>query len=180
MSMSWEEIKKHIIEDAVDDKKHSVYIHFTPSGEMSITIQPWPDAEELYDMYQKGRITANDFRVKMGLPLVKNAERFMKRDFLSKEMTIPSDSDLMEKIRVFLNDELGFAIPLSEGLKAFEDAFSTEHLIDITRPWQLARLDGMRLYCPGIGYGLDDLNIYEQYLIKRTERLQAELKTKKR
>lgn len=42
-------------------------------------------------MYQKGRITANDFRAKMGLPMVKNAEKFMKRSFLVQELNIPEE-----------------------------------------------------------------------------------------
>lgn len=75
---NWEEIYK-IIEDAVEKRDRSVSIYFNPEVGMSVSVYPWPDAEELYDMYQKSRITANDFRSKMGLPLVKNAEQFMKR-----------------------------------------------------------------------------------------------------
>ena len=51
----------------------------------------YENPDELYDMYQKGRITANDFRAKMGLPMVKNAEKFMKRSFLVQELNIPEE-----------------------------------------------------------------------------------------
>lgn len=75
---NWEEVHK-IIEDAVEKGDRSVSIYFNPGVGMSVSVYPWPDAEELYDMYQKGRITANDFRSKMGLPNdVKNTENFTK------------------------------------------------------------------------------------------------------
>lgn len=176
---NWGEIHK-IIEDAVEKCDRSVSIYFNPEVGMSVSVYPWPDAEELYDMYQKGRITANDFRSKMGLPRVKNAEQFMKRDFLNKEMTIPSDNDILEKIRTFLNGKDGFAIPSCASASDFEDAFSTEHLVDVTTSWQFDRLGGIRLYCLGVGYSRDDLNPYEQYLVERSEMLEAELKTNKR
>lgn len=70
---NWEEIHK-IIKDAAEKRDRSVSIYFNPEVGMSVSVYPWPDAEELYDMYQKSRITVNDFRSKMGLPLVKNAE----------------------------------------------------------------------------------------------------------
>lgn len=35
--------------------------------------------DDLWELYEDGRITANDFRAKMNLPMVKNAEKFMKR-----------------------------------------------------------------------------------------------------
>ena len=46
---------------------------------MSVNIYPWPNVDDLWELYEDGRITANDFRAKMNLPMVKNAEKFMKR-----------------------------------------------------------------------------------------------------
>lgn len=86
----WNEVHT-IIDEAVEKHDRSVSVYISPEGVMSVTVQPWPDADELYDMYQKGRITANDFRAKMGLPMVKNAEKFMKRSFLVQELNIPEE-----------------------------------------------------------------------------------------
>lgn len=86
----WNEVHT-IIDEAVEKHDRSVSVYISPEGVMSVTVQPWPDADELYEMYQKGRITANDFRAKMGLPMVKNAEKFMKRSFLVQELNIPEE-----------------------------------------------------------------------------------------
>ena len=86
----WNEVHT-IIDEAMEKHDRSVSVYISPEGGMSATVQPWPDADELYDMYQKGRITANDFRAKMGLPMVKNAEKFMKRSFLVQELNIPEE-----------------------------------------------------------------------------------------
>lgn len=86
----WNEVHT-IIDEAVEKHDRSVSVYISPEGVMSVTVQPWPDADELYDMYQKGRITANDFRAKMGLPMVKNTEKFMKRSFLVQELNIPEE-----------------------------------------------------------------------------------------
>lgn len=86
----WNEVHT-IIDEAVEKHDRSVSVYISPEGVMSVTVQPWPDADELYDMYQKGRITANDFRTKMGLPMVKNAEKFMNRSFLVRELNIPEE-----------------------------------------------------------------------------------------
>lgn len=86
----WNEVRT-IIDEAVEKHDRSVSVYISPEGAMSATVQPWPDADELYDMYQKGRITANDFRAKMGLPMVRNAEKFMKHSFLDQQLHIPTD-----------------------------------------------------------------------------------------
>lgn len=76
--ISWEQIKE-LIDDAMEKRDRSVSLYFNPETGMSVNVYPWPDADDLYDQYSKGRITANDFRAKMGLPLIKNAEQFMKK-----------------------------------------------------------------------------------------------------
>lgn len=86
----WNEVHT-IIDEAVEKHDRSVSVYISPEGIMSVNVYPWPDADELYDMYQKGRITANDFRAKMGLPMVRNAEKFMKRSFLVQELHIPEE-----------------------------------------------------------------------------------------
>lgn len=86
----WEEVHT-IIDDAVEKKDRMVSVYFHPETGCSVNVYPWPDADELYEQYKKGRITANDFRIKMGLPMVKDAEAFMKRNFLDQELHIPND-----------------------------------------------------------------------------------------
>jgi len=86
----WQEVHT-VIDDAVEKRDRSVLIFFHPENGFSVSVSPWPDADELYDMYQKGRITVNDFRTKMGLPMVRNAEKFMKHSFLDQQLHIPTD-----------------------------------------------------------------------------------------
>lgn len=86
----WQEVHT-IVDDAVEKRDRSVLIFLHPENGFSVNVSPWPGVDELYDMYQKGRITANDFRAKMGLPMVRNAEKFMKRSFLDQQLHIPTD-----------------------------------------------------------------------------------------
>lgn len=62
---------KEQIELAAIKHDRSVSLYFTPDGGGSIAIYPWPDGEDLYQMYQDGKITFNDYRTKMGLPEIK-------------------------------------------------------------------------------------------------------------
>lgn len=86
----WEEVRK-LINDAAEKRDRTICVSFNPEAGLSVYVSPWPDADELYDQYQKGRITANDFREKMGLPRVKNAEQFMPRGFLDKVLHISKE-----------------------------------------------------------------------------------------
>lgn len=85
----WEQIRD-LINDAMEKRDRTIAVYFHPESGLSVNAYPWPDAEELYDMYQKGRITANDFRLKMGLPMVKNPEQFMKRSMLDRDLQVPT------------------------------------------------------------------------------------------
>lgn len=80
----WDKIRE-IIEDGMQKRDREIHLYFNPQAGLSVNFYPWPDAETLYEDYKKGRITANDFREKMGLPRVKNAENFMKRDMFEEE-----------------------------------------------------------------------------------------------
>lgn len=71
---------RQIIDDAVKHRDRSVSIFFTPTNGMSIAVYPWPDWEDLYNMYCEGKITFNDFRSKAGLPRIKE-EYFLKNRF---------------------------------------------------------------------------------------------------
>ena len=71
---------RKIIEDAMKHRDRSVSIFFTPTNGMSIAIYPWPDGEDLYQMYKDGKITFNDFRMKMGLSMMK------EEDFLREKL----------------------------------------------------------------------------------------------
>lgn len=90
LNVGWDQILK-LIEDAVEKRDRSVSLYFNPDTGMSVSVYPWPDADELYEMYKDGKITANDFREKMGLPRVKNAEQFMKRSMLDKELQVSKE-----------------------------------------------------------------------------------------
>lgn len=70
-SESTRDFVKRIIDDAMKNRNRSVAIYFHPENGMSINVFPWPDAEDLYQMYKDGKITFNDFRVKMGLSPMK-------------------------------------------------------------------------------------------------------------
>lgn len=86
----WQEVHT-LIDDAMEKRDRSVSVYFHPENGLSVNVYPWPDAEDLWEMYKKGRITANDFRVKMGLPAVKNPESFMNRSMLDKELHISEE-----------------------------------------------------------------------------------------
>lgn len=79
MDMHWPHIQ-YLVEEAAKKRDRSVSIFISPDTGISVSVYPWPDADELYEQYKKGRITANDFRVKMGLPMVKNPENFMSKE----------------------------------------------------------------------------------------------------
>lgn len=68
-----------LIDEAMQKHDRSVAIYIHPENGMSVNVYPWPDVDDLWRLYEDGRITANDFRAKMNLPMVKNAEKFMKR-----------------------------------------------------------------------------------------------------
>lgn len=70
-SESTRDFIKRMIDDAMKNRNRSVAIYFHPENGMSVNIFPWPDAEDLYQMYKDGKITFNDFRAKMGLPPMK-------------------------------------------------------------------------------------------------------------
>lgn len=74
----WEEVRK-LINDAMEKRDRTISVSFSQEAGLSIFTHPWPDFDDLYEQYEKGRITANDFRVAMGLPAVKNPEQFMKK-----------------------------------------------------------------------------------------------------
>lgn len=69
-----------IIDYAMKRRDRSVSILFTPTNGMSVAIYPWPDGEDLYQMYKDGKITFNDFRAKMGLSMMK------EEDFLREKL----------------------------------------------------------------------------------------------
>lgn len=74
---SWNEIH-NIIDEAVEKRDRSVAIYISPDGGMSVNVYPWPDAEDLYNMYKDGKISLNDFREKCGLPPMKD-EDFLRQ-----------------------------------------------------------------------------------------------------
>lgn len=70
---------KELIDYSIEKNNRQVHIFIHPKNGVSINISPWPDAEELYEQYSNGRITENDFRSKIGLNMIKNAGKFMKK-----------------------------------------------------------------------------------------------------
>ena len=71
---------RQIIDYAMKRRDRSVSIFFTPTNGMSVAIYPWPDGEDLYQMYKDGKITFNDFRAKMSLSMMK------EEDFLREKL----------------------------------------------------------------------------------------------
>lgn len=70
---SWESIHT-IIDEALENRDRSVSIYISPDNGMSVNVYPWPSPEDLYDMYQQGKITFTDFRTKAGLPMMREEE----------------------------------------------------------------------------------------------------------
>lgn len=77
-SLSNNEYIHDLIDEAMTKRDRSIAIYIHPEG-TSVNIYPWPDSEDLYQMYQDGKITFNDFRAKMGLPMMR------EEDFLNSK-----------------------------------------------------------------------------------------------
>lgn len=73
---SWQEIHT-IINEALEKRDRSVSIYVSSDGGLSVTVNPWPDYEDLYNMYREGEISFDDFRMKVGLTMIKE-EEFLK------------------------------------------------------------------------------------------------------
>lgn len=73
---TWQEIHT-IIDEALEKRDRSVSIFLNPDYGLSVSVQPWPDYEDLYNMYRDGKISFNDFRMKVGLSMLKE-EEFLK------------------------------------------------------------------------------------------------------
>lgn len=67
---SWQEVHT-IVDDAMAKGDRSVSIYISPDGGMSITVLPWPDKESLRTAYEQGKISYNDYRMRLGLDPVK-------------------------------------------------------------------------------------------------------------
>lgn len=87
IDIPWEHIKE-IVNEAIEKRDRSVSLYFNPATGMSVSIFPWPDADELYEMHQKGLITENDFREKMGLSRVEIESNW---NMLNKNLQIPKE-----------------------------------------------------------------------------------------
>lgn len=86
----WQEVHT-LIDDAMEKRDRSVSLYFNPETGMSVNVYPWPDPDELYEMYKDGKITANDFREKMGLPRVELKGEPHKWNILAKKLQIPEE-----------------------------------------------------------------------------------------
>lgn len=67
----WQEIHT-IIDEALEKRDRSVSIYISPDSSISVNVEPWPNLEEFYDMYQEGKITLNDFRSKANLSMMRD------------------------------------------------------------------------------------------------------------
>lgn len=56
----WQEVHT-LVDDAMTKRDRTVSIYFHPENGLSVNVYPWPDTEELYNLYKDGKITANDF-----------------------------------------------------------------------------------------------------------------------
>lgn len=87
--LDWEQVHK-MISDAMENRDREIHLYLNPENGLSVNVYPWPDADELYEQYKKGRITAHDFRLKMGLPPMRDPELFMKRGMLDQDLRVPT------------------------------------------------------------------------------------------
>lgn len=71
--INWEELKK-LVDDTAAKRDRKVKIFISTTTGTSISIEPWPDIDELYQMYQEGKITFNDFRARSGLSLIREED----------------------------------------------------------------------------------------------------------
>lgn len=72
-TINWVQIRA-IIDEALKNRDRSVSIYIHPENGMSVNVYPWPDYEDLYEMYKDGKITFNDFRAKAGLSMMKEED----------------------------------------------------------------------------------------------------------
>ena len=62
----WQEVHT-IVDDAMAKGDRTVTIYISPDGGMSISVFPWPDEDSLRVAYERGKISYNDYRAKLGL-----------------------------------------------------------------------------------------------------------------
>lgn len=70
----WQEVHT-IIDDAMEKRDRTVSVYLHPESGLSVNVYPWPDPNDLYEMYTDGKITANDFREIMNLPRIQNEKK---------------------------------------------------------------------------------------------------------
>ena len=63
---SWQEVHT-IVDDAMAKGNRSVSIYISPDSGMTLNVYPWPDEESLREALERGKITYNDYRKKLGL-----------------------------------------------------------------------------------------------------------------
>lgn len=64
-----------LIEDLMSNGGKRILITFGEDGRPSVGVYPYPDFDDIYQMYQEGKITMNDFREKIGLPILEYKEK---------------------------------------------------------------------------------------------------------
>lgn len=69
----WDEVY-NLINESMEKRDRSVSVYFHPENGLSVNVYPWPDAEDLWEMYKDGRISENDFREKIGLKTIEEAD----------------------------------------------------------------------------------------------------------
>lgn len=72
-TVNWVQIRA-IIDEAIKKHDRSVSIYIHPENGMSVNVYPWPNYDDLYEMYKDGKITFSDFRAKAGLPMIKEED----------------------------------------------------------------------------------------------------------
>ena len=53
LTSSWIQIRK-IIDESMEKRDRSVSIYINPENGISVNVNPWPDYEDLYEMYKDG------------------------------------------------------------------------------------------------------------------------------
>lgn len=69
-SLSDNTFVRNLIDDAMEKHDRSVSIYISGDGSISANVYPWPNLEDLYDMYKEGMISLDEFREKSGLQMI--------------------------------------------------------------------------------------------------------------
>lgn len=63
-----------LLNDAMKKRDRSVTIYFHPKKGMNVNVYPWPDTEDLLDLFKSGKISMDELRAMTGFPTIKDEQ----------------------------------------------------------------------------------------------------------